>query len=150
LLTTILPALFALICGAVLTTQVGGNTLLGKSIGNSYIPAAVNMVTGLVFTVLLLLIVHKPMPSVAQLRAAPWWTWLAGGFLGTAYLTGNILLAPKLGAAALVGLVVTGQLLFAVLADNYGWLGFEPHPATLWRGVGCVLMMGGVFLIAKY
>jgi len=139
-----------MVCGAVLTTQVGSNTLLGRSLGNPYIPAAVNMVTGLLFTVVLLLIVHQPLPSVGQLRTAPWWTWLAGGFLGTIYLTGNILLAPKLGAAALVGLVVTGQLLFAVAADNYGWVGFAPHPATLWRGVGCVLLMGGVLLIAKY
>ncbi len=149
-MTAIIPALLALICGAVLTTQVGSNTLLGKSINNPYIPAAANMVTGLIFTVVLLLIVHKPIPSVALLRAAPWWTWLAGGFLGTAYLTGNVLLAPKLGAAALVGLVVTGQLLFAVTADNYGWLGFEPHSATVWRGLGCVLMIGGVTLIAKF
>jgi transporter family-2 protein len=143
-------ALLAMVCGAVLTTQVGGNTLLGKSINNLYIPAAANMVTGLIFTVLLLLIVHKPLPAIEQLRAAPWWTWLAGGFLGTVYLTGNILLAPKLGAAALVGLVVTGQLLFAVLADNYGWLGFEQHDATIWRGLGCLLMIGGVTLIAKF
>lgn len=46
--------------------------------------------------------------------------WIAGGTLGTIYLTGNILLAPKLGAGALVGLVVTGQLLFAVLCDHFG------------------------------
>jgi len=149
-LATIVPALLALICGAVLTAQVGSNTLLGKSLNNPYVPAAANMVTGLIFTVLLLLIVHRPVPSLAQLRSAPWWTWLAGGFLGVAYLTGNILLAPKLGAGALVGLVVTGQLLFAVAADNYGWLGFEPHSATLWRGLGCLLMMGGVALIAKF
>lgn len=146
----VLLASLALICGAVLTTQVGSNTVLGKSLNNPYIPAAVNMVTGLLFTVALLLIVHKPVPAMGQLRAAPWWTWLAGGFLGTAYLTGNILLAPKLGAGALVGLVVTGQLLFAVLADNYGWLGFEQHDATLWRGLGCALMVGGVVLIAKF
>ncbi len=149
-MTTIIPALLALICGAVLTAQVGSNTLLGKSLNNPYIPAAANMVTGLIFTFLLLLIVHRPVPSLAQLRSAPWWTWLAGGFLGVAYLTGNILLAPRLGAGALVGLVVTGQLLFAVAADNFGWLGFEPHAATLWRGLGCLLMMGGVALIAKF
>jgi transporter family-2 protein len=149
-LTTILPALFALICGAVLTTQVGSNTLLGKSLDDPFIPAAANMVSGLVFTVLLLLIAHNHLPTVAQMRAAPWWTWLAGGFLGTAYLTGNILLAPKLGAGALVGLVVTGQLLFAVAADNYGWLGFEQHGATIWRGLGCLLMVAGIALIAKF
>lgn len=146
----IVLALAALICGVVLTTQVGSNTLLSKSLNDPYIPAAVNMVIGLVFTVLLLLVVHKPLPDVAHIRTAPWWTWIGGGVLGTAYLTGNILLAPKLGAAALVGLVVTGQLLFAVLADNYGWLGFEQHDATLWRGLGCVLMMCGVVLIAKF
>jgi transporter family-2 protein len=149
-LTTIIPALLALLCGAVLTMQVGSNTLLGKSVNDPFIPAAANMVTGLVFTLLLLLVVHKALPSVAQMRSAPWWTWLAGGFLGTAYLTGNILLAPKLGAGALVGLVVTGQLLFAVAADNYGWFGFEEHAATIWRVLGCLLMMGGVTLIARY
>ncbi len=149
-MTTIVPALLALLCGVLLTTQVGSNTLLGKSLHNPYIPAAANMVAGLIFTSLLLLIVHKPVVSVAQLRAAPWWTWLAGGFLGTAYLTGNILLAPKLGAGALVALVVTGQLLFAVAADNYGWLGFQTHGATLWRGLGCLLLMGGATLIAKF
>jgi bacterial/archaeal transporter family-2 protein len=150
MLLTIVPALLALVCGILLTMQVGSNTVLGKSLNNPYIPAAVNMVTGLVFTVVLLLIVHRPLPSVEQLRAAPWWSWLAGGFLGTAYLTGNILLAPKLGAAALVGLVVTGQLLFAVAADKYGWLGFEQHEVTLWRGLGCLLMLVGVTLIAKF
>jgi transporter family-2 protein len=143
-------AILALACGAILTTQVGGNALLGKSLDNPYIPAAVNMLVGMALTAVLLLIVHKPWPNESVMRSAPWWTWLAGGVLGTVYLTGNVLLAPKLGAAALVGFVVTGQLLFAVLADHFGWLGFEQHSASLWRCVGCVLLMGGVALIAKF
>jgi transporter family-2 protein len=143
-------AAVALALGAVLTTQVGSNTLLGKTLGNPYIPAVINMAVGLVLTSVLLLVIHKPWPSHAMVREAPWWTWFAGGLLGTIYLTGNILLAPKLGAAALVGLVVSGQLLFAVLADHYGWLGFEQHSASLWRGLGCLLMIGGVTLIAKF
>ena len=146
----IVLAAVALGLGALLTTQVGSNTMLGKSLGNPYIPAVINMAVGLVLTCVLLLIVHKPWPSHAMAREAQLWTWFAGGLLGTVYLTGNILLAPKLGAAALVGLVVTGQLIFAVLADHYGWLGFEQHPATLWRGAGCVLMVGGITLIAKF
>ena len=76
--------------------------------------------------------------------------WLSGGALGTIYLTGNIWLAPKLGAAALVGFVVTGQLLFAVLCDHFGWRGFQQHSLTIWRGVGCVMMVGGVALIGKF
>jgi bacterial/archaeal transporter family-2 protein len=143
-------AALALGCGALLTAQVGSNAALGKALDSPYIPAAVNMIIGLVATVILLAIVHKPMPAMAVARNAPWWAWLGGGVLGTIYLTGNILLAPRLGAAALVGLVVTGQLMFAVLCDNYGLLGFEQHPATLWRAAGCLLMVAGVALIARF
>jgi bacterial/archaeal transporter family-2 protein len=143
-------AALALVCGALLTAQVGSNAVLGKALGNPYIPAAVNMIIGLAATVILLAIVHKPLPTLAAARHAPWWAWLGGGVLGTIYLTGNILLAPRLGAAALVGLVVTGQLMFAVLCDNYGLLGFEHHPATLWRAAGCLLMVAGVALIARF
>lgn len=146
----LISGLLAALCGAVLTIQVGNNTLLGKFLGNPYIPAAVNMAVGVFGTGALLLAVHRPWPPVANAAAAPWWTWIAGGLLGTIYLTGNILLAPKLGAAALVGFVVAGQLLCAVLADHFGWLGFEQHSATLWRGLGCVLMMAGVALIARF
>ena len=50
----------ALLCGVVLTSQIGSNALLGKLLGDSYIPAAVNMIIGVVTTSALLLIVHKP------------------------------------------------------------------------------------------
>jgi transporter family-2 protein len=81
---------------------------------------------------------------------APWYIWLAGGVLGVIYLTGNILLAPKLGAGALVALVVAGQLVFSVLLDNFGWFGFVQHPAGLARLAGCSLIIAGVFLISKF
>jgi transporter family-2 protein len=140
----------ALLCGVVLTAQIGSNALLGKLLGDSYLPAAVNMLIGIAATGLLLLIVHKPLPTAATATAVPWWAWVAGGVLGTIYLTGNVLLAPRLGAGALVGLVVTGQLLFAVLCDQYGWLGFEQHSVTAGRAIGCLLLIGGVALIAKF
>lgn len=139
----------ALLCGAVLTSQIASNALLGKLLGDSYVPAAVNMIIGVLTTAALLLIVHKPLPAAAAASAVPWWTWLAGGVLGTVYLTGNILLASRLGAGALVGLVVTGQLLFAVVCDQFGWLGFAQHSITLWRALGCLLLVGGVAVISS-
>jgi transporter family-2 protein len=147
---SVLLGFLALCCGVVLTAQIGSNALMGKLLGNSYIPAAVNMLIGVVSTGALLLVLHRPLPAANTAAAVPWWIWVAGGVLGTVYLTGNILLAPKLGAASLVGLVVTGQLLFAVLCDHFGWLGFAQHSATMWRAVGCLLLIGGVALIAKF
>lgn len=147
---SLLLGFLALLCGVVLTAQIGSNALLGKLLADSYIPAAVNMLIGVVTTGALLLIVHKPLPAANTAQAVPWWIWIAGGALGTIYLTGNILLAPKLGAATLVGLVVTGQLVFAVMCDHFGWLGFAQHTLTAWRLGGCVLLIGGVALIAKF
>jgi bacterial/archaeal transporter family-2 protein len=147
---SLLFGFLALVCGVVLTSQIGSNALLGKLLGDSYIPAAVNMLIGVITTAILLVIVHKPLPAANTAGMVPWWAWIAGGVLGTIYLTGNILLAPKLGAGALVGLVVTGQLLFAVLCDHFGWLGFAQHSVTALRAVGCLLLIGGVALIAKF
>ena len=141
---------FAVLLGVVLTTQVATNTQLGKALQNDYIPASVNMAIGLVVTIILTWSLTSAWPSREMVRAAPWYAWVAGGLMGTIYLTGNILLAPRLGAGELVGLVVAGQLIFSVLLDNFGWLGFEQHTASAPRLAGCALMIAGVFLVSKF
>lgn len=145
-----LLAPIALVLGVVLTTQVATNTQLGKALGNNFIPASMNMAVGLIATLILTWSVTSEWPKREMVLAAPWYGWVAGGLLGTTYLTGTILLAPKLGAAALVGLIVTGQIIFSVLLDHFGWIGFEQHSAGLARIAGCALMVGGVFLISKF
>jgi transporter family-2 protein len=145
-----LLAPFAVLLGAVLTTQVATNAQLGKALGNPYIPATANMAFGLIVTVILTWALTSQWPSREMMREAPWYLWPAGGVLGVTYLTGNILLAPKLGAGALVALVVAGQLIFSVLLDHFGWLGFTEHPAGVARLAGCSLMIVGVFLISKF
>ena len=145
-----LLAPFALLLGVVLATQVATNTELGKALDNPYIPAVMNMMVGVVLTIALTLFMTEKWPTGEAARNAPWYGWVAGGLLGTTYLTGAILLAPKLGVAALIGLVVTGQLIFSVLLDHFGWFGFEQHAAGFARIAGCLLMIGGVFLISKF
>lgn len=140
---------FAILLGVVLTTQIATNTQLGRALNNEYIPAAVNMVIGLAATVVLTWSLTSEWPSREMVRAAPWYVWLAGGLMGTIYLTGNILLAPRLGAGELVGLVVAGQIIFSVLLDHFGWLGFAQHSAGVMRLAGCAFMIVGAFLIAK-
>ncbi len=141
---------FGVLLGVVLTTQVASNALLGKALGNEYIPAAVNMVIGLIATAVLTWSLTPEWPSRDMVRDAPWYVWFAGGLMGTIYLTGTIVLAPKIGAGELVGLVVAGQLIFSVMLDHFGWIGFAQHTASLPRLAGCALMIAGVFLIAKF
>ena len=40
---SLLLGFLALLCGVILTAQIGSNALLGKLLGDYYIPAAVNM-----------------------------------------------------------------------------------------------------------
>jgi transporter family-2 protein len=145
-----LLAPLAVLLGAILTTQVATNAQLGKALGNPYIPATVNMAFGLIVTVILTWVLTPQWPSREMAREASWYLWPAGGVLGVAYLTGNILLAPKLGAGALVALIVAGQLIFSVLLDHFGWFGFVQHPASAARLAGCSLMIVGVFLISRF
>jgi transporter family-2 protein len=145
-----LLAPLAVLLGAVLTAQVATNAQLGKATDNPYIPATVNMAFGLIVTVILTWALTSQWPSREMIREAPWYLWPAGGVLGVTYLTGNILLAPKLGAGALVALVVAGQLIFSVLLDHFGWLGFAQHSAGVARLAGCCLMIAGVFLISRF
>jgi transporter family-2 protein len=47
-------------------------------------------------------------------------------------------------------LVVTGQLVCSVVLDHFGWVGFTEHAAGIGRILGCLLMMAGFFLIARF
>jgi len=85
-----------------------------------------------------------------MIREAPWYVWPAGGILGVVYLTGAILLAPKLGAGDLVALILAGQIIFSVLLDHFGWFGFAQHPAGIARLAGCGLIIAGAFLVARF
>lgn len=62
----------------------------------------------------------------------------------------QLTLGEKLGASTMTGLLVTGQIIFSVILDNFGWLGFEQHPAKVGRIVGAVVMIAGLFLVAKF
>ena len=140
----------ALACGVVLTTQVATNKQLGEHLHNLYIPAVANMVIGVVATVALTLTFSRDYPSGEMVKSAPWYGWLAGGVLGATYLTSTIILAPRIGAAALIGLVVTGQIVFSVMCDHFAWFGFEQHSANLPRLAGCLLLIGGVALVSRF
>ena len=140
----------ALLLGVVLTTQVATNKQLGDHLHNAYLPALANMVVGLVASIALIMAMTREWPTVEMVKGAPWYGWIAGGLLGMVYLTGSILVAPKIGAGPLIGLVVTGQIIFSVMIDNYGWFGFEQHSASLPRLAGCLLLIGGVALVSRF
>jgi transporter family-2 protein len=140
---------FALFAGALVTVQAGSNAQLRQSFGSAMRALLVNYVLG--FTVVRghVLIARVPWPTTDRIGAAPWWAWI-GGLSGAAYGMAAILLASQLGATTLMALAVSGQLLISVALDHFCLLGFEAHPAGWARMAGCILMVCGFVLIAKF
>ena len=144
-----IPYFFACLAGALITCQTGSNSQLKKSFGQPLPALIVNYILGIVAISIYALAKKISIPSTSNVADAPWWAWI-GGLFGAAYGLTAILLASQMGAATLTALVVTGQLISAVTIDHFGWIGFDPHPASWLRIAGCAFMVIGLALIAKF
>jgi transporter family-2 protein len=140
--------ILALAAGAFITIQAGSNSQLKKTFGVPMPAVIVNYLVGLACIIFYTFIKRDPVPTLARTTAVPCWGWMGGGF-GAVYGVAAVILASQMGAATLMALVVTGQLICSVLLDHFGWMGFEVHSASLWRICGCALMVTGFVLIAK-
>jgi bacterial/archaeal transporter family-2 protein len=141
--------LFALVAGAAITVQAGSNSQLKQSLGNPIGALVVNYVLALMTIVLVAVIARVSIPAAHKITSTPWWAW-TGGLLGILYGLAVVFLASQMGAATLIAAVVTGQLVFSVVVDNFGWIGFEIHHASPLRILGCVLMVTGLAFIARF
>lgn len=138
----------ALLCGAVLPIQAGLNAKLGKSIESPVYASLISFLVGSA-AILIYLLVSRQSPSILAMKQTPWPYWV-GGLLGAFYVTAIIFLFPKLGPALTFGLVVAGQMLISILLDHHNLLVAAPHPVTIWRVVGVMMVIGGVILIRKF
>ena len=139
----------ALLVGALITVQTGSNARLKEAFGEALPAVIVSSLLGVIVLVAVTLTAETPWPSLPRLASAPWWGWL-GGVLGAVYAVATVLLARELGAASLTAIVVTGQLVCSVVLDHFGWIGFTEHAAGMGRIIGCLLMVAGFVLIARF
>ena len=56
--------------------------------------------------------------------------------------------APKMGAAPFTGITVAASVIFSVLLDQFGLIGFEQHAASWGRVVSPILRCAGVLLVS--
>ena len=138
----------AFFLGGLLPIQVGVNAELAKYINSSILAALVSFLVGGVCLILGALIFKTPLPTLNQVTSFPTWLW-GGGMIGAAVVLGSILAGPKIGALALVSLLLAGQLVVSILIDHYGWLGFPIEKMNIQRFLGVLLLVGGFLLVQK-
>jgi bacterial/archaeal transporter family-2 protein len=138
----------AFFVGGLLPIQVGVNAELAKYINSPILAALVSFLVGGACLVLGAVIFKTPLPTLNQVTSLPTWLW-GGGMIGAAVVLGSILAGPKIGALALVSLLIAGQLVVSILIDHYGWLGFPIQNMNIQRFLGVLLLVGGFLLVQK-
>jgi transporter family-2 protein len=140
--------IIALLAGTAVALQTGVNSQLRGFVGNPFQAGLVSFAVG----TLALAIVALPQGlewKFSELANAPWWVW-TGGILGAFVVTAFIILAPRLGAATLIGIVLAGQMITSLILDHYGLLGFPEQRLSVPRILGAILLIAGVILIRRF
>ena len=140
---------FIIVGGALQTCGAAMNGQLGKSLVNPWLASAVSFSLITFFFLAAFLIRPHPLPTTKDLAALPWWA-VIGGLVGAVQVYAGLRQVHKVGAGPFVGFTVTAALLTSLAVDHCGWFRMDHHPMNLWRGLGGLLLIGGVTLIAKF
>lgn len=142
--------LLGIAAGMLIALQGPINAQLSHALGMPLAAAAASFLAGTVALVVLTGAVAGLNGTVIHWQAPPWWMFVVGGCLGAAFVTCALILTPKLGAAATMAFIVTGQLLAGLLLDRFGFFDLAVRELSLGRVAGAVLLVAGALLIRLY
>ncbi|MFI6289897.1 DMT family transporter [Streptomyces sp. NPDC051018] len=137
----------ALLVGCLLAVQASVNLQLNKAVGTPYGASTVQLgvATGLL---VVLAAVTGALGALGELPGVQWWH-LLGGLVSPLYITSGILLLPRLGALAAVGLFVTGQMFSSLILDLGGLFGLETRGLSPGIALGAAAVLAGIAVIIK-
>lgn len=139
--------LIAFASGLVLPIQIAFNNRLTAYSGNAVISSLWSFGSGTIVLLVFAISSYRELGrSLHQIGQAPPHAWL-GGVVGCFYVVSTLLVAPRIGLALSLGLVILGQLSMSLLIDNFGWFGMEVKLFTWLKGVGILLVLSGILLI---
>ncbi|MBF6172506.1 DMT family transporter [Nocardia blacklockiae] len=150
----ILVFVFMLVGGALRSVEAGCQNSLKLSLHNVFLCGVISYAValagvGLVFAVTSARSTRRHWPSRADLRAMPPWAPF-GGLTGGAAIFAMITVASSVGVSTFNALIIAGQMLLATAMDHFGVMGFPRRRLGPRRLAGCVLLVAGSYLMAKY
>lgn len=136
----------SIIAGILIPIQSGLNAKLGTAAKDPVIGAFLSFIIGTLGLLIYCLVTRSNFSHVKDAFQLPWYYWL-GGLMGAFFVYTLIIAPPRLGIALTLGITVAAQMIFGLLLDHYGWLGF-PQDSISWTKVsGALLLIAGVFLL---
>jgi transporter family-2 protein len=140
-------SVLGVVSGMLIALQAPLNAGLGRALGLPVVAAAVSFVAGTIALVAVALATSQAQGVTPAWGAPSWLLYIGGGLLGAAYVTSVIVLTPRLGTAATMAFIVTGQLLAGLVLDHFGAFGFAAREISIGRVSGAVLLVAGALLI---
>lgn len=137
----------AVVVGMALPLQALLNARLGAMTAGPVFASFASFAVGSLALGLVLVATRAPWPPARELLALPTWVWL-GGLIGAVFVFCGTLLVPRLGAAALICLIVFGQVAGSLLIDHLGIL-TSPRPVDAMRICGALLVCVGALLVVR-
>ena len=135
--------------GALQSAGAAMNGQLKNALVNPYLASAVSFALITFFFTGLFFLMPHPLPTSANLAGMPWWAPI-GGLVGALQVYMGLTQVNKVGAGLFMGVTVTSALIASLVIDHYGLLRMDAHPVSWPRSLGAALLVGGVFLIAKF
>jgi transporter family-2 protein len=133
------------LAGSLVALQPSVNARLAQKVGIIE-SSTISFLVGAAFLFSLALIFGHG--SFRALPQVSWWE-LTGGLMGAFYVTTVILFVPRLGTAPAMAVTIAGQLLTALILDQFSFFGFRSHPLDVTRLSGAVLMLLGTWLVIR-
>ena len=138
----------AVIVGALIPVQAATNAAMSRVVGSVAITSLALFAIGFVVVAAWAIVIRVPLPSLETLRHVPAHGYF-GGFIVASYVISITFLAPRLGVGNAIRLVVTEQIVAAVIIDHVDAFGAVAQRLTMGRAIGVVLMIIGVILARR-
>jgi len=136
-------AVIALIGGAAVPFLASINASFGQQIGSIWLAALTLCLVA--FLSILAVGLTQGVPTASTVLAGDWWHYSAGCFFAV-YVVSITFVAPRIGLANAIILVVVAQIFTAVAIDHFGLLGQKVTPVDWKRALGVVFLVLGVAL----
>lgn len=137
----------AFLMGVTLSIYLPMNSSVSRYLGSSIAASATFFVVATI-TVLLILILGGYHHSLARIRNVPVYLHIAG-VISAFFIIGTTFLIPKIGARTFFILLVSGQILMAIVVSHFGILESPKDPISLKKTLGAILVIAGAVLSVR-
>ncbi len=139
--------LIALVTGGMIALQAPINGEAAARLGHPLTAATMSFCVGTVALIVLTALLARHGSNLGALKTMPLYMLLGGGLLGAIYVTVTLVLAPKIGVAAIMALGIAGQLLAALAIDRLGLFELMERGLSVGRVSGALLVLVGALMV---